>query len=139
VAGVAEAQRLAALRRVTLVAARHTGEAWEVVVAIRGRLAGTASVRGGAAVAAAASCILAEDEGGDAAGGDAAGGDAVPLIEEQQLIAAWIDKPGTRLVSVEGEWAQPVAGAARHAMWIEARREDRERVWDAYARSASGA
>jgi DNA polymerase-3 subunit epsilon len=139
VAGAAEAQRLAALRRVTLVAARRTGEAWEVAVAIRGRLAGTAVVGSGAAVAVAASCILAEDQGGDAAGGDAAGGDGVPLIEEQQLIAAWIEKPGTRLVSVDGEWVQPVAGAARHAMWIEARREDRERVWDAYARSTSSA
>lgn len=128
VAGVAEAQRLAALRRVTIVAARKAGDAWEVAVAIRGRLAGTASVRGGAAVADAASRILAEDEGcGD-----------IPLIEEQQLVAAWMERPGTRLVSVDGEWAQPVAGAARHAMWIEARREDRERVWDAYATSASG-
>jgi DNA polymerase-3 subunit epsilon len=144
VAGVAEAQRLAALRRVTLVAARRTGEEWEVAVAIRGRLAGTAAVGSGAAAAIAAACIIAEDEGGGAAGGDAAGGDAagggaVPLIEEQQLIAAWIEKPGTRLVSVDGEWAQPVAGAGRHGMWIEARREDRERVWDAYARTASGA
>ena len=140
VAGAAEAQRLAALRRVTLVAARRVredgraGDAWEVAVVIRGRLAGTATVGSGAAVAVAASLILDEDDGGGAEGGD-----SFPLIEEQQLIAAWLEKPGTRLVSVDGEWAQPVAGAARHGMWIEARREDRERVWDAFAGTASGA
>jgi DNA polymerase-3 subunit epsilon len=131
VAGAAEAQRLAALRRVTIVAACRSGEAWEVAVAIRGRLAGTALVRGGAAVAEAASRILAEDEGCDVP-------DDPPLIEEQQLIAAWLERPGTRLVRVDGEWAQPVAGAARHATWIEARREDRERVWDAVARTSAG-
>ncbi len=139
VAGVAEAQRLAALRKVTLVAARRNGETWEVTVAVGGRLAGTAAVGTGAAVAVAASCILAEDQGGDAAGGDAAGGDAAggvaaakgvatPLIEEQQLVARWLDLPGVRIVSVDGVWAQPVNGAARHRVWIEARREDRERV-----------
>ncbi|HEX7590103.1 MAG TPA: endonuclease, partial [Demequinaceae bacterium] len=139
VAGAAEAQRLAALRRVTIIAARPAGGAWEVAVVERGRLAGTACVQGGAAVAAAAARILGDDLSGADAGVAAAGGGAVPLIEEQQLIAAWLERPGTRLVSVDGEWAQPVAGAARHAMWIDARREDRERVWDAYARSASGA
>ncbi len=123
VAGAAEAQRLAALRRVTIVAARASGPTWEVAVVVRGRLAGTALVGSGPAVAAAASLILAQDDGTE----------DDPLVEEQQLIAAWLDKPGTRLVSVEGEWAQPVAGAARHRMWIEARREDRERVRDAYA------
>jgi DNA polymerase-3 subunit epsilon len=128
VAGAAEAQRLAALCRVTIVAARRAGEAWEVAVSIRGRLAGTALVEGAAAVANAATRILANEEGADDA----------PLVEEQQLIAAWLERPGTRLVSVDGEWAQPVAGAARHAVWIEARREDRERVWDSYAASVSG-
>jgi DNA polymerase-3 subunit epsilon len=128
VAGVAEAQRLAALRRVTIIAARPAGDAWEVAVVVRGRLAGTACVQGGAAVAAAAERILGDDHFRDDARADAAGEDAAPLIEEQQLIASWLERPGTRLVSVDGVWAQPVAGAARHAMWIEARREDRERV-----------
>lgn len=121
IAGAAEAQRLSALRRVTIVSALHGDDAWEVAVAIRGRLAGTALVRDGVGVAEVASRILAEDEGSD----------ATPLIEEQQLIAAWLERPGVRLVSVDGEWAQPVAGAARHGMWVEARREDRARVNDA--------
>ncbi len=121
IAGAAEAQRLSALRRVTIVSALHGDDAWEVAVAIRGRLAGTALVRDGVGVAEVASRILAEDEGSD----------ATPLIEEQQLIATWLERPGMRLVSVDGEWAQPVAGAARHGMWVEARREDRDRVNDA--------
>jgi DNA polymerase-3 subunit epsilon len=180
VAGAAEAQRLAALRRVTIVAARKVGAAWEVAVVIRGRLAGTASVGDGAGVAGAAARILAEDGAGpDSAGPDrsgfagagpdrsgfagagpdrsgfaGAGPDrsgfagagpgraagaarpliATPLVEEQRLVAEWLERPGTRLVSVEGEWAQPVYGAARHERWMKAQREDREMVWDAYAR-----
>jgi DNA polymerase-3 subunit epsilon len=34
--------------------------------------------------------------------------------EETERILAWLERPGLRLVDVEGEWTCPVAGAARH-------------------------
>ncbi len=124
VAGMAESQRLGALGRVGIAAARRMGDAWEVAVVTRGRLAGTAVVAG-ADIADAVREIRARERGSE-----------VPLVEEQQLVAAWLERPGTRLVSVEGEWSQPVRGAARHRGWIEASRADRSRVADAYASSA---
>lgn len=123
VAGMAESQRLGALGRVDIAGARRAGDAWEVAVIARGRLAGTAVVAG-ADIADAVREIRARDVD-----------DSPPLVEEQQLVAAWLERPGTRLVSVEGEWAQPVRGAARHHAWVDAARADRSRVVDAYASS----
>ncbi|TYL46122.1 DEDD exonuclease domain-containing protein [Nocardioides sp. BGMRC 2183] len=34
--------------------------------------------------------------------------------EETERILAWLERPGLRLVDVEGEWTCPVTGAARH-------------------------
>ncbi len=120
IAGATEAQRLGALRRVGIAAARRAGDAWEVVVVTNSRLAGTAVVAG-ADIAEAVRAIREREA------------DALrPLVEEQQLVAAWLDRPGTRLVSVDGEWSEPARGAGRHGHWIEASREDRSRVQDVY-------
>ncbi len=127
VAGAAEAHRLGALRRVEIAAARRAGDSWEVAVVSRGRLAGTAVVAG-------SEIADAVREIRERAGLEDA--DPVPLVEEQKLVAAWLERPGTRLVSVDGVWAQPVRGAGRHLRWVDAGRADRERVWDAYAGTA---
>ena len=34
--------------------------------------------------------------------------------EESERILRWLESPGIRLVDVDGEWACPLGGAARH-------------------------
>ncbi len=114
VGGVAESQRLAALRACALVAARPVGGGWDIVAVAGGRLVGSAHARSGLWDAANA---LIEDARAEPP--------ADALVEEQQLIADWLDAPGVRLFHVDGDWAQPVRGAGRHLRWIDAIRADR--------------
>ncbi len=122
--GTAEAQRLGALRRCVIVAARPVDGAWDVAAIARGYLAGTERVVGTPDVESAwavADSLLERAR---------AVLSPTPLVEEQQLIAAWLDAPGARLLGIEGEWSHPTRGAARHLSWVQARRDDRARVWD---------
>ncbi|WNM25683.1 DEDD exonuclease domain-containing protein [Demequina capsici] len=113
------AQRLAALRSVSLVAARAQGEGWDLVSVAGGLLAGSAHVSHGVWETAGtlrdawASLDVVE-----------------PLIEEQEMLARWLERPGTRLLHIEGDWAQPLDGAGRHASWVQARRADHANVTD---------
>jgi DNA polymerase-3 subunit epsilon len=52
------------------------------------------------------------------------------LVEERELVLAWLEQPETRLLMVEGNWAQPTTGAGRHHRWVEARRGDHAHVID---------
>ena len=52
------------------------------------------------------------------------------LVEERELVLAWLEQPGTRVLVVDGEWSSPVDGAGRHAKWVEARRADYAHVAD---------
>jgi DNA polymerase-3 subunit epsilon len=45
--------------------------------------------------------------------------------EESEKILRWLEQPGVRLVSVEGEWSCPVRGAARHLAIHDAVEESR--------------
>ncbi|ORV12663.1 hypothetical protein AWB95_12180 [Mycobacterium celatum] len=49
------------------------------------------------------------------------------LIEETALIARWLDGPGVRIVSVDGDagWASPLRSAGRWAAWAAAARSAR--------------
>ncbi|MCJ7827046.1 MAG: DEDD exonuclease domain-containing protein [Demequinaceae bacterium] len=126
VRGAADAQYYRTLRRCTIVAGRPSGEAWDVVGISRGFLVGTSQLVAPSpeALEAAADALL-EGVANPVPDGQ-------PLVEEMQLIAAWLDSPEIRLLRIEGEWSQPLRGAARHASWVEARRDDRALVWDAY-------
>lgn len=112
--GATRAQRLAALRGVRLVAARRNGRAFDVVSVVDGALTGSASVSEGVWSA----CARLRDEWDDAP--------PAALVEEREMIAAWLEAAGTRIVFIEGEWASPLTGAARHGAWVRARRADRE-------------
>lgn len=127
VQGAADAQYFQALHRCSIVAARPEGEAWDIAAITRGWLAGTTRLPESASGELGS---IAEDLLGPAS---AAVPDGPPLIEEQRIIATWLDTPGVRLLRVEGEWSQPIRGAGRHSSWVTARREDHARVRDVYA------
>jgi len=125
--GAAEAQRLGALRRCTIVAARPVDGGWDVAAIAGGYLVGTERVPNAPGAKGPWSVV------DDLVERATAFSTSLPLVEEQQLIAAWLEAPGVRLLKVEGEWCQPVRGAARHLAWVQARQDDRALVWDAFA------
>lgn len=107
--GAARAQRLHRVARAAqLVAARPSGRGgWELVVVRYGRLAGTTTTRPGDDVRAAIRALVETAE------------DVAPPVppapaahpEETDLVLAWLDEPGVRLVEVPEGWACPVHGA----------------------------
>ncbi|WP_084626789.1 DEDD exonuclease domain-containing protein [Demequina aurantiaca] len=112
-------ERLASLKRVRLVATRRVGDSWELVSVAHGRLTGSARVTSGVWDAADA---LQSTWDADA--------DGTPLIEEQEMVARWLEQSGTRLLHIDGDWAQPLASAGPHHAWVAARRSDHELVLD---------
>ena len=96
---------------------------WEVVAVAHGALTGSATVERG--VWEVARRLSEEWPSGDEASESAA-----PLVEETEIVLAWLERPGTRLLMVEGEWTSPVGGAGKHAHWITAQREDHSDVAD---------
>lgn len=115
------AESLAALARIRLVATRRSGDAWELVAVAHGRLTGSSRVATGVWDAADALEATWADQADQ----------PTTLIEEQELLARWLEQPGTRLLHINGEWAQPLASAGPHHGWVTARRTDHERVVDA--------
>ncbi len=87
-----------------LVAAAPRPGGWDIHVIRYGRLAGaattvTAEVRSTAAVLPASAATVLPGQAGLPAA----------TIEEAEQVAAWLEGPGVRLLSVVGEWAWPVA------------------------------
>lgn len=107
--------RLAALRTCRIVAVRRNAGAWDVASVVNGALAGTRRVTEG--VWAAADAVREHHE---------ALMDVRPGVEEQELVARWLELPGTRLLYVDGDWAWPVDAPGRHQGWIDARRADQD-------------
>ncbi|WP_454294604.1 DEDD exonuclease domain-containing protein [Salana multivorans] len=124
--GAARAQHLRALRSPELLAARprETGDrsgiggttgrgrgtrAWEIVCVRHGRLAGTAVAQTTASVLETAAALRLTAE--DVTAPDRLTGAA--WAEETELLWGWLDRPGVRLLSIEGEGlALPRYGAA---------------------------
>lgn len=122
VEGMMRTQRLAALRRVKIVAVRRHGNAFDVVCISHGILSGSARVATG--VWAAADALRAEwDEAPEWA-----------TAEEREMAARWLESEGVRVLHVEGEWAQPWQGAGRHHAWVTAARTDREAATELFGR-----
>lgn len=105
----ARVQRLAPLSRAPeIVAARRRDSGgWEVVCVRHGRLAGTTVTPRGAdpmpyieALRATAEAVPEPTAPAPAA-----------HPEETELVLKWLETPGTRLVTMEGEWTCPVGGA----------------------------
>ncbi|HEX3813212.1 MAG TPA: DEDD exonuclease domain-containing protein [Mycobacteriales bacterium] len=114
----ARQQRLIALTRIPeMVAARPDGHGgWELSVVRHGRLvAAGVAPRGAApwpyidALRASAETVLPQ---------------LWPLpvasAEETECILRWLEKPGSRLVAADAEWACPVHGAGMLRGWLEA-------------------
>ena len=109
--GAARTQRTAPLARIPeLTAARRTDDGgWELVLVRHGRLAGTA-------------CTGRTDDPMPVIASLRATGEHVPTPvppagaahpEETDLVLAWLERPGVRIVHVEGEWSCPVRSAQR--------------------------
>jgi DNA polymerase-3 subunit epsilon len=108
--GTARAQRLAPIAQLPeLVAARRRERGgWELALVRYGRLAGSSVSPPGAdpmpfveALKLAGEAVLARPAPMPAA-----------HPEETEIVLSWLERPGTRLVELEGTWAMPAAGAA---------------------------
>lgn len=110
---LARTERLAPLVRASrLVAARRAeGGGWELVLVRHGRLAGTTIVPPGADPRPAVGAL---EETGEAVAEPTVRWGAA-TAEESELVAAWLEQPGVRLVELDSPtpWAWPVDGAAR--------------------------
>lgn len=86
-----------------LVAACGTDRGWEIHVVRHGRLAAAAFARPGEVPQAVARDAVAAAEDVRPA--------PVPqpaaLVEETERIAAWLERPGVRLIETDGDWAWP--------------------------------
>jgi DNA polymerase III subunit epsilon len=113
VRAAARAQRLAPLAASPeVVAARRSADGgWEVVCVRFGRLAGTTTSPRGADPMPYIAALTASAEV------VAPGAGPLPAAtpEETEKVLRWLEAPGVRIVSLEGEWTCPVhgAGAAR--------------------------
>ncbi|MGQ0466033.1 MAG: DEDD exonuclease domain-containing protein [Sporichthyaceae bacterium] len=112
----ARLQRLRSLNECAqIVAARRREDGvWDIAVIRHGRLVASAT-------AATARGVLAEVDLAVATAATVIPGPGplpAALAEETETILRWLEQPGTRLVSVEGEWAVPVHGAGRWVEWL---------------------
>lgn len=105
-------QRLTALTRCPeLVAARRDDEGrWQVHVVRYGRLAAAGLIP----PAADAHQFVAELKACAESVPPAPGPVPAASAQETECILRWLEQPGIRLIHVEGDWAMPIAGAARH-------------------------
>jgi len=105
-------QRLGALTGCAeLVAARREDDRrWSVHVIRHGRLAAAGVIPPDAHAGRYVEALRASAETVIPGLGPA----PAATVEETERILRWLEQPGIRLVSVYGEWACPVRGAARH-------------------------
>ncbi len=102
--------RIAGLARCPqLVAAARSDEGWEIHVVRHGRLAAAALARPGEIPQEVARQTVAVAETVPTPTGPAPAG----TIEEAERIAAWLERPGVRLIEIDGDWSWPLhAGLA---------------------------
>jgi DNA polymerase-3 subunit epsilon len=105
-------QRLSALTGCPeLVAARREDDGrWAVHVVRYGRLAGAGVIPGDAHARAYVEQLRLSSETVSPGLGPTPAASA----EETEKVLRWLDRPGIRLVHVDGEWTCPVRGASRH-------------------------
>lgn len=98
-------QRVRALASCPQIVAAYASEAgWEIHVIRHGRLAASALAQRGEVPQAVARIAVDAAE----AVRPAVGPQPAALIEETERVAAWLERPGVRLIDVVGEWAWPV-------------------------------
>lgn len=94
-----------------VVAAYPCGPGWEIHVIRHGRLAAAALAREGEVPQAVARAAVSAAE----SVAPAVGGLPAALIEETERVAAWLERPGVRLIEVVGDWAWPLFGCSLDA------------------------
>ncbi|MFT3862102.1 DEDD exonuclease domain-containing protein [Micropruina sp.] len=111
--------RVASLARCPqIVAAYRQAGNWEIHVIRYGRLAATARARPGDVPQAVARAAIAAAEHVEAP----VAPQPAATIEETERIAAWLERPGVRLIEIEGQWSWPLhigladGELARHAL-----------------------
>jgi DNA polymerase III subunit epsilon len=127
---VRAAARLQRLRALTgcsqLVAARPQDDGgWEIVVSRHGRLAGTAVAHRGTDPRRVAAALVAVAE----TVGPGVGPTPAASAEETECVLRWLERPGVRLVEVDGTWASPAYGAGGVRSWTEAADDARGAPW----------
>ncbi|MCY7395418.1 MAG: DEDD exonuclease domain-containing protein [Nocardioides sp.] len=112
VRAAARTQRLSALTGCAEVVAtrREDDGRWAVHVVRFGRLAAAGVIPPGAD----AHQYVAELRAGAETVSTAPGPVPAATPEETEKVLRWLEKPGIRLVAVEGEWVCPTGGATRH-------------------------
>ena len=108
-AACARSQRIAALVGIEqLVAAAPDGDGgWDLAVVHRGRLSAAGTAVRGVAPMPVVDALLATADSPDYRPGPL----GAALAEEIELIARWLERPGTRLVMASSPWACPAFGA----------------------------
>ncbi len=116
-------QRLSALTSCAeVVAARLTDDGgWEVVVVRHGRLAATGVASRLEDPRALADALVASAE----VVVPGIGPTPAATAEETECVLRWLEKPGVRLVAMEGTWACPAYGAGGVRIWTDAAEEAR--------------
>ncbi len=97
-----------------IVAARRSGNAWEIHVIRYGRLAAAGVARPGDVPQAVARAVRATAETVQPPVGPlpAAG------IEETERIAAWLEQPGSRIMEITGDWMWPLHAVLDHEQLV---------------------
>ena len=118
VRAAARRQRIGALTSCAELAAarQHDDGSWEIVVVRHGRLAGTAVAGRSEDPRVVADSLIVTAE----AVAPGTGPTPAASAEETECVLRWIEKPGTRLISLTGTWASPTFGAGSVALWTSA-------------------
>jgi DNA polymerase-3 subunit epsilon len=98
---------------------------WEVVLTRHGRLVATAVAPRGTDPRPVLESLLRTGE--IVARGVGPAPAATP--EETECILRWLERPGTRLVALEGTWASPAFGAGGVRLWADAAEGARDSSW----------
>ena len=88
-----------------IVAGYRSDAGWEIHVVRYGRLAAAAVARPGEAPQAVAQAAVATAESVTKPPGPAPAG----IVEETERIADWLERPGVRLIDIDGTWSWPLA------------------------------
>lgn len=107
----ARTQRLAVTRCAEVIAGRREDDGrWAVHVVRHGRLAAAGVIPSGADAHRFVAQLVASAETVLPGVGPLPAATA----EETEKVLRWLEKPGIRLIDIDGEWTCPLAGATRH-------------------------
>ncbi|MDQ6650130.1 MAG: DEDD exonuclease domain-containing protein [Actinomycetota bacterium] len=124
VRAAARLQRLSALARCRLLVAARPSKAggWELAVVTHGRLTAAGVVPPAAAPRPYVEALVASAEVAVPAAG---GPTPCAAAEEMECVLRWLERAGTRLVELDGEWSSPARGAGGLHEWLGAADRDR--------------